>query len=172
MTHFIVYHNADRRGDIPKEARSRFDSSNKSRLEAALGHTVWIIQGKTPEARGAKKVFTLRGKFRPDSALEELEDEEGRYIITGEKEFSFNPPLVLNGLEWFDLLFVEQHNFRSGFNRISNPEIIAGLEDSVASYVRHEILKKEHRGKAVVSISGMRMSGMTRVLSRSKWANP
>jgi hypothetical protein len=131
MSHFVAYHNADENGEIQKAQHSRFVSRKKAMLDAAMGHTVWIIQGLKSPSRKGKKEFTLRGRFRPDTVIEFPDAGPGVFLISGVADYKFKPPMVLNDLDWFPDLYSEQNNFSFGFNRISNPATIAALEKSL-----------------------------------------
>jgi hypothetical protein len=137
MEHFIGYHNAEKMGATFKAGlRNGFNASynKKSTMETALGQVVWVINGeKSPERKG-RKDFTLHCGFRPDAGPYQIDADPLRYRIDGRRDFLFDPPLVVNDLGWFRALYEQQRNFSLGFSRVTDPGIVAALEEYAFRY--------------------------------------
>lgn len=59
--------------------------------------------------------------------MQELDDEPGDFLIDGAVGFDFDPPVLLNDLDWFPVFFRKQSNFSFGFNRIIDPLVVEAL---------------------------------------------
>ena len=135
MADFVVYHNPDTaRREYHHEWGSLFCvHTNKSTICNCRGDTIWIVQGKAGKPR---KKFTLEARFVLD-ATQPSDHPNFAWEGLGREGVTFDPPIPLNGLPWFDDFFDKQHNFRSGFNEI-DPATVRHLEKLEAEREQEE----------------------------------
>lgn len=106
MEHFIAYHSVRRMGYRLKATSTSlgFLSKKIGLLKKAIGNKVWLVQG---EPDGKKTTYTLWGAFIPDSITSESPSSDV-YLIDGPQVVEFDPPLILNQLDWFPMLLKSQ----------------------------------------------------------------
>lgn len=126
MEHFVAYHSVRKMGyALDSSDRLRhFSDKPVGLLERAVGHLVWVVQGR-PE--GSRTAYSLFGAYiatgvEPDAAA------SGRHAVVGERQIDFDPPMPLNDLDWFGALRDSQGNFSQGFNRIDNELVVRALK--------------------------------------------
>jgi hypothetical protein len=121
---YVAYHSADVMGYeySPRNGRFRFISrKHRSYLEKAIGCEVWVVTGMRDQKR--TMIYRLAAVYAPD-AVKVCRDE---FHIVGRHGHVFKPPVPLNDLPWFQLLFREQNRFSFGFNRIRSDAVIGAL---------------------------------------------
>ncbi|MBI5430847.1 MAG: HNH endonuclease [Nitrosomonadales bacterium] len=126
MEHFIAYHSALRMGyELESSDELHFLSRKVGLLKKAIGNTVWVVQG-IPD--GNKTAFFLYGSYVADRV--DLDDPSSNlYVIFGHRTKKFDPPVPLNGLDWFPVLLKSQSNFSLGFNRLNDESVVQALVD-------------------------------------------
>ena len=102
MEHFVVYHNAEKMGrTLRPQGRLNFLSRKSlGLLNQGRGNTVWMIQGSRV---GSRTSYSLCGAYILE-LLQEVPDDPGVYILDGDQGRDFNPPILLDDLEWFPAL--------------------------------------------------------------------
>ncbi|RPE70770.1 putative HNH restriction endonuclease [Tibeticola sediminis] len=125
MEHFVAYHSAKLMGhELKPSGELRFLSRKPGLLKKAVGNTVWVVQG-VPD--GKKTSFFLCGAYVADRV--DVEDPSSNlYVISGQSLKEFVPPVPLDSLDWFRLLYNSQRNFSLGFNRINDEKVVQALE--------------------------------------------
>lgn len=124
MEHFIAYHSVQTMGrKFELTGRLNFLSRKFGLLKKALGNTVWVVQGIP---LGKKTAYYLCGAYRAEHV--DIEDAlSSLYVIDGPSIKVFEPPIRIDGLEWFPVLRKTQSNFSLGFNRINDPTVLQYL---------------------------------------------
>ena len=124
MEHFIAYHSAKTMGyELEPSDELGFLSRKLGVLKKAVGNTVWVVQG-IPD--GKRTAFSLCGAYVADRI--DVEDPSSNlHVISGQRVKEFDPPVPLNGLDWFPSLLKSQSNFSLGFNRLSDETVVQAL---------------------------------------------
>ncbi len=132
MADYVVYHNPERMGGPFAHGTGEYAIvTGKPQVRSCVGDTVWIVQGSWV-SRGGKKVrlYTLECRFVIDAA-EEMGEPDFSYRGTGEQGTTFVPPILLNGLPWFNRFYDLQNNFSYGFRAI-DPKTLRHLHTLTA----------------------------------------
>lgn len=130
MEHFIAYHSVKQMGrSLEPDGTLNFLSRKVGLLRKAIGNTVWVIQG-SPTAKRTQ--YSLMGTYLA-TLIGEVAEEPGLFRISGTRGQDLSPPVFLNDRPWFPELQRSQSNFSLGFNRVSDPEIIRGLQALVGA---------------------------------------
>lgn len=121
MDHYVAYHSVDLMGqDYSPEDRFEYRSRKpETLLRATLGTLVWLIVGTKS---GRTTEYRLAGMYTPDS----LRESDDAWVIEGWGS-PLRPPPILNNRPWFSAFLRSQGNFSLGFNRLSEPDVIAAL---------------------------------------------
>lgn len=122
MKEYVVYHNPDEMGYELKPNTSDHHSivTNKKVSDNVIGCRVWLLTGE-----GSPRTFMLHSYFIVDE--EPTASEEFQTELSG-KGRGFDPMRTLNDEEWFPDFKRTQGNFAFGFQRITEPRFIEGLE--------------------------------------------
>lgn len=126
MNDFIAYHSAEKMGyeyeHRPGKTFSFLSNKPRKLLEGAIGHRVWVItSSRGPDRR---MIYRLAGFYMPS----EVVDDEGCYVIRGERGIHLAEPVEVSFLPWFLRLFKEQNRFSYGFSRIRDGRIVDELQ--------------------------------------------
>ncbi len=125
MEHFVAYHSVQTMGrEFDQSATLEFFSRKAGLLKKALSNTVWVVQGK--RVANGRTTYVLMGAYIAET-LREMADEPGLFVIQGSSTKIFDPPLLLDEVEWFDALKKSQSNFSLGFNRINDHHVVHEL---------------------------------------------
>lgn len=123
MKDFVVYHNPDRMKYPASEVNVLGIVTNKS-AAGAKGGRVWLI------TRGKPKQFWLRGIFTVET-VGPSDHPKYKTEVSGTAGALFDPMLRLDTEPWFDDFKYQQGNFAFGFQPISDPEVVSGLQKLV-----------------------------------------
>ena len=124
MNNFVAYHSTEVMGyeyRLGKGDLVFLSKKTRTYLEKSIGCDVWVVTGTRDASR--KMVYRLAAVYQPDR----VEKYQDRFQVCGKRGHQFKPPVVLNGLAWFDVLLREQNRFSFGFSRIQSPAIVAAL---------------------------------------------
>ena len=122
MLHFVVYHNRDTMQRDASELTGYSVVTTKP-VSKAIGGRIWVITG-----RGQPRRYSLVHTFIAEQAGP-LEGQPGVNKVcasTGDPVLESEVPL--DDLEWFPDFRRALGNFGLGFQRLTNPRFIAGLE--------------------------------------------
>lgn len=120
MRHYVAYHNAERMGRSLHEGDPLGLLTNKP-VQPLLNNVVWFVVGDGVAPKG----YTLGSVFIVDRVGESAEEEFERYARG--RGHVFQPPPVLNDLDWFPEFFKDMAHFSLGVQEIKEPRFIEGL---------------------------------------------
>ncbi len=106
--HYVQYHNSDTQGGPPDHVKGNFSIYTSKNINNLGGKRIWLIsgQGKSPKKFFLEYVFTVK------------QTKNGNpNVAIGNEGISFNPPLLLNDLSWFES-FKKTQFFSLGLYRI------------------------------------------------------
>lgn len=125
MSEVIVYHNPDSMGYPASEVTGPEVLTDKRLSDDAVGDRIWLLTGE-----GQPRRFFLRGVFKAD-CVESGEDEGFRTRVRGSNAKFFDPMIELTNREWFRDLKRSQGNFAFGYQTVSDPRFVRGLESAI-----------------------------------------
>jgi len=120
---YVAYHSARVMGCVYRAPARLFRFSSRkpeAYLRKAVGCRVWVISS---ELNGSRARYWLEGMFRPEA----IRAGQGHSVIEG-AGVPLRPHVEITARPWFVELRREQKNFRWGFNRIGDAEIVADLK--------------------------------------------
>jgi len=118
MKHYVQYHNIHKVGSKPTRGENGFSIFSSKPIRHLFDQQVWLISGEGEK----RKTFYLEYTFTVD-AIEHGSPNSAH----GSSGISFDPPILLSGLAWFEEFKKLQQNFRFGLREI-DPETIEQLE--------------------------------------------
>lgn len=124
MKHYIQYHNSERQGGRPEFDGDDFDIFSNKGIRHLLGQQVWLVSGEGTK----KKSYYLECTYIVENV------EVGEPSIASDSDGTrFDPPILLNGLSWFDAFKKQQQNFSLGVREIDELTI-KSLEEIAAQH--------------------------------------
>lgn len=120
MRHWVQYHNTERMGGPPRSRGVHSIVTNK-KINDLPGDTIWLIAGE-----GKPRTYTVCGRFVVDG-VEQIDDPEFDYVISGHEGYRFRRYAVLHDCSWFPELLRRTNNFSLGLSRLTEAEV-AGLQ--------------------------------------------
>jgi hypothetical protein len=122
MKDYVVYHNPDvMSSELAATDDDRHSIVTDKKVSDVRGSRVWLLTGK-----GSPRTFSLHSYFVVDDIQPGTEDGfQTRLAGAGE---GFDPMPTLNDEEWFDDFKRTLGNFAFGFQHITEPRFIEGLE--------------------------------------------
>jgi len=121
MRHFVQYHNPDKMNRFRPSAT--FGIVTNKRAGLVEGDVVWLVTGE-----GRPRRYFLCETFVAEK-ITSRSSGHFRYRISGSDGKALYPLRVDKASSWFQELLRVTGNFRYGLQRISNKEIIRGLQD-------------------------------------------
>lgn len=134
MSHYIAYHNAEKRGfsfDIDGEEPGFVSNKGEVYLRSIVGRKIWVVSAKDKEDEGNKTVYRLVGYYVPENVVKSDEPDYA-WCISGEKnKYKLSDKgVVLNDNPTFKKWFVEGKRYSHGNpNEITTTVLIRVFED-------------------------------------------
>jgi hypothetical protein len=128
LKHFLQYHNVGEmeRDCIDVEGYGIVTSKNWPKI---INQRMWLVRGA-----GTPRQYHLVETFLVQRFCATIEDGRFRYYAesdadrTGQKQFGLE--IEIGKLSWFPALFKTSGHFGLGLIAITNPKIIAGLQEA------------------------------------------
>lgn len=148
MKNYVQYHNSDKNDGRPSYDGEGFAIYANKSVRHLMGQRVWLVSGesRTNSITGSKnrtKTYFLENTFEVDR-LEEGEPN----IASGRLGVSFDPPIPLDGLSWFDDFKRRQQNFSLGVREI-DADFLPWFEILADQYSGHDDVTPEERAAAI-----------------------
>ncbi len=131
MRHFIAYHNTEKMRRPLQDGDPLRLRTNKS-VKHLLQNTIWFVTGE-----GATRQYALGSVFQVAEVGDAAEDRFKRFA-SGPGHV-FQPPVPINGVEWFPEVLRATGHFGLGVQEVKDEAVIAGLRQLAAEAGYHGV---------------------------------
>ena len=118
---YIQYHNSKKTGVscLDLDYKKGFGVSTSKSVPNLVGNRIWLIGGlgKSP------KQYYLCNYFIVDEIGPAKDQRFFKYFVAGGTGVGFEPPILLNNLDWFSDFLQSQQNFHFGLRKLAREDV-------------------------------------------------